>query len=587
MAGGIVKRLLPFAAWLPELRQWTVLRGDLIAGATVAMVLIPQAVAYAELAGLPPVYGLYAALLPPVVAALFGSSRQLSTGPVAVAALISVATVAPLAPPGSEAFVAYSITLALMVGLIRLTLGMLRLGMLVNLLSAPVVIGFTNAAALIIITSQLHHFFGVSAAESVGANASHFVKVWHVIELVMVHVHWPTVAMAALAVILILAVGRWVPNMPQVLIAVAVTTSLSWLLAFDGHKMGVIPRELPSFNWPTVDGSVLASLMIGALTITLIGLMEAMSIAKTIATRTKQRLDVNQELIGQGMANAVGSFFQSFAVSGSFSRSAINFESGASTGFASVVASLVVLATLLFLTPLLYHLPMATLAAIVATAVLGFIRLEPLRTAWRVSRTDGGIGLITFAATLALAPQLHLGVGIGVGLSLGAYLYRSMRPRVSFLARHPDGTLRDAAAHGLALDQRIAILRYDGRLYFGDSGYFEEKVLEAVAGLPELRYLVIDAGSINQVDASGEQTLIQVVERLRDAGIDVFFTRAKRQFVEVLERTEGMNFIGRDHFFAWNQHALEHLWDQMEPTYKARCPLNVPTPNATDGAWSI
>ena len=580
-----MSRLFPFLAWLPELRNWSVLRGDLIAGTTVAMVLIPQAMAYAELAGLAPVYGLYAACLPPVVAAFFGSSRQLSTGPVALAALISVASVAPLAAPGSEDFVAYSITLALMVGLIRLGLGILRLGMLVNLLSAPVVVGFTNAAALIIVTSQLHHLFGVSLEENAGA--AHFVRVWQVVHGALTQVHWWTAGMAALAIAAIAGMGRWLPKAPHVLVAVVATITLSWFTDFEGEVVGMIPGGLPSWRWPTVETQALPQLLIGALTITLIGLMEAMSIAKTMATRTKQRLDVNQELVGQGLANLFGSFFQSFVVSGSFSRSAINLANGARTGFASAVASVVVVVTLLFLTPLLHHLPLATLAAIIATAVLGLIRIEPMRTAWRVSPADGAIGLITFVATLLLAPQLHLGVGIGVVLSLGTYLYRSMRPRVVYLARHADGTLRDADAYGLALDQRIAILRFDGRLYFGDSGYFEEKVLEAVTRLPELRYIIIDAGSINQVDASGEQTLRQVVERLRDAGIDVFFTRARPQFVDVLERTDVMEFIGRDHFFAWNQHALEYLWNKMEPTYKARCPLNVPTPNAAGGTWSI
>lgn len=584
---GQVLRLLPCAAWLPELRNWATLRGDMVAGISVAMVMIPQAMAYAELAGLPPVFGLYAASLPPVVAAFFGSSRQLSTGPVAMAALISVATVAPLAPPGSDAFITYSITLALMVGLIRLALGFLRLGMLVNLLSAPVVAGFTSAAALIIVTSQLHHLLGVPAALGSRGSGFHFAGVWQVLESAAERVHEPTVAMGLLAVVVILALGRWVPQAPAVLVAVTLTTALSWLLAFEGNIVGEVPGGLPSLQLPAIDGAAVPNLVVGALTITLIGLLEAMSIAKTIATGTKQRLDINQELVGQGLANVAGSFLQSFAVSGSFSRSAINLASGARTGFSSAVTSLAVIVTLLFLTPLLFHLPQTTLAAIIATAVLGFLRVEPLRTAWRASRADGVIAVITFAATLLLAPRLHLGVGIGVALSLTAYLYRSMRPRVVYLSRHADGTLRDADAHGLALDQRIAILRFDGRLYFGDSGYFEEKVLEVVTRLPELRYLVIDAGSINQVDASGELTLRQVVERLRGADIDVFFTRAKPQFVDVLERTGAIEAIGRDHFFAWNQHALEYLWDQMEPTYRARCPLNVATPHVAAGTWNI
>ncbi len=329
---GQVLRLLPCAAWLPELRNWATLRGDMVAGISVAMVMIPQAMAYAELAGLAPVFGLYAASLPPVVAAFFGSSRQLSTGPVAMAALISVATVAPLAPPGSDAFITYSITLALMVGLIRLALGFLRLGMLVNLLSAPVVAGFTSAAALIIVTSQLHHLLGVPAALGSRGSGFHFAGVWQVLESAAERVHEPTVAMGLLAVVVILALGRWVPQAPAVLVAVTLTTALSWLLAFEGNIVGEVPGGLPSLQLPAIDGAAVPNLVVGALTITLIGLLEAMSIAKTIATGTKQRLDINQELVGQGLANVAGSFLQSFAVSGSFSRSAINRPAGPAPG---------------------------------------------------------------------------------------------------------------------------------------------------------------------------------------------------------------------------------------------------------------
>ena len=579
----VLRRLFPFLSWLPELRQGGVLRADIVAGMTVAMILVPQSMAYARLAGLPPVYGLYAAFVPPVVAALFGSSRQLATGPVAMASLISFSTVQTLAVPETELYIAYSVLLALMVGFLRLGLGLLRLGILVNLLSMPVVVGFTNAAALIIATSQLHYIFGV---EAVGRDY-HMLTVWGVLEAAAAGVHWPTVGMAVFTGILLLGLRRPFPRFPHVLNAVLVTTALSWAVGYDGAVVGEIPLGLPTFKLPEVDWGAAPQLAVGALTLTLVGLMEAMSIAKTIATQTRQRLDVNQELVGQGLANLVGGLFQSYAVSGSFSRSAVNHYSGARTGFSSVVASLGVTATLLLLTPLLYYLPQATLAMVIVSAVTNLIRLEPIAQAWRVNRGDGFTGVMTFAGTLALAPQLHLGIALGVGLTLGLYLKRTMRPHVAFLARHPDGTLRDAEAHGLALDQRIVIIRFDGRLFFGDSGYFEDKVNEVVARLPELRFLVLDAGGINQVDGSGEQTLRQVVERLRQAGIDVYFTRAKKQFTEALERTGSLDYIGRDHFFAWNQHALEHLWDRMEPSYRARCPLNMPQPQRRGGVWSI
>ena len=569
-----MQRIFPFLDWLPELRQPGVLRADVIAGVTVALILVPQAMAYAELAGLPPVYGLYAAFLPPAIAALFGSSRQLATGPVAMASLLSVTTVQALAPAGGEAFIAYSLVLALVVGAIRIAMGVMQLGLLVNLLSGPVVTGFTNAAALIIATSQLNKIFGIEAAHA----DAHVLGVYRVFIAAMGGVHWPTVGMAALAGGLLLALRRFAPALPNMLLTVMVTTLVSWLVEFSGDIVGEIPRGLPAWSVPIIDSEVMPRLLLSSLILTLIGLMEAMAIAKTIATQTRQRLNINRELVGQGMANIIGGLFGSYVVSGSFSRSAVNHQSGARTGFSSVVTSLVVAITLLWLTPLLYYLPQATLAVIIIVAVFSLIQIQSLWTAWRISVHDGIVGVLTFCGTLLLAPALHLGIGLGVGLALIFNLYRTMRPDVVYLTRHLDGTLRDAGEQNLQPDQRIVIMRFDGHLYFGASSYFEDSVLETIARVPQLKFLIIEAEGINQIDASGEQTLRNVVERLREIGVELYFTRAKRQFTDVLERSGSIEYIGRDHFFRWNQHALEYLWARLDPKYKARCPLNTPHP---------
>ena len=565
-----MKRFFPFIYWLPELGRPSVLRADVVAGLTVATILVPQAMAYAELAGLPPVYGLYAAFLPPAVAALFGSSRHLSTGPVAIASLISATTVQGLAPEGGELYIAYSLALGLLVGLIRIALGALRLGLLIDLLSSPVVVGFTNAAAFIIAISQLHKVFGVEPQQG-----GHLLAALRVIDVALLEVHWPTLGMAVLAggLLVVLHRGRW--KLPSMLTTLVVTTLVSWLAGFSGEVVGEVPRGLPRPLVPDLDVEILSQLFVGALTLTLLGLMEAMAIAKTLAARTRQHVDINQELIGQGMANVVGGLFQSYATSGSFSRSAVNYQSGARTGFSSVVASLVIAATLLWLTPLLHYLPQATLAVVIIAAVVGLVRIQPLVTAWRIRAHDGLIGVATFVGTLALAPDLHLGVALGVGASLVLNFYRTMRPRVVFLARHLDGTMRESDV-GLRPDQQLAIMRFDGQLYFGSGRYFEDKVLETIASAPELRYLILDADGINRIDASGEQALRNVVERLREVGLDLYFTRAKRQLTDALERSGLMEQIGRDHFFRWNQHALDYLWARLHPDYKARCPLNVP-----------
>ena len=443
-----------------------------------------------------------------------------------------------------------------MVGAIRLSLGALRLGMLVNLLSSPVVVGFTNAGALIIATSQLHHIFGVHVEKG----DHYYETIWHLAQAAVTGARWESLGMASLATVILLGLrNRRSGRLPYVLIAVAVTTVLSWLIDYEGAVVGDIPRGLPSFRPPHIDLWVAPQLLTGAITLTLIGLMEAMAIAKTIATKTKQQIDINQELIGQGMANIVGSFFQSYAVSGSFSRSAVNFVSGARTGFSSVVTSVVVMVTLLWLTPLLYHLPQATLAVIIVVAVANLIRIKPILNAWRVQRHDGIVAVVTFVCTLAMAPALHLGIFVGVGLALVADLYHTMRPRISCLARLPDGSLREAETHELTEDLKIAIIRFEGRLCFEASNYFEDKVLEIVRRLPELQYLIIDAGGINRVDATGELVLRDLIERLRDAGVDVYFTSVKKQFRDVLERTGCVDFIGEDHFLSWNQQAMDLL----------------------------
>ena len=367
-----MKRFFPFVRWLPELGRPGVLRADVVAGLTVATILVPQAMAYAELAGLPAVYGLYAAFLPPAVAALFGSSRHLSTGPVAIASLISATTVQGLAPEGSELYIAYSLVLGLLVGLIRIALGALRLGLLIDLLSSPVIVGFTNAAAFIIAISQLHKVFGVEPQQG-----GHLLAALRVIDVALLEVHWPTLGMAVLAggLLVVLRRVRW--ELPSMLTTLVVTTLVSWLAGFSGEVVGEVPRGLPRPAVPNLNVEILSPLFVGALTLTMLGLMEAMAIAKTLAARTRQHLDIDQELIGQGMANLVGGLFQSYATSGSFSRSAVNYQSGARTGFSSVVASLVIAVTLLWLTPLLYYLPQATLAVVIIAAVVGLVRIQP------------------------------------------------------------------------------------------------------------------------------------------------------------------------------------------------------------------
>jgi SulP family sulfate permease len=301
-------------------------------------------------------------------------------------------------------------------------------------------------------------------------------------------------------------------------------------------------------------------LFTAALVISLVGFVEAISIAKALAAKSKQRIDPNQELVGQGLANLVGSFTQAFPSSGSFSRSAVNFNAGARTGMSSVFTGLIVMLALLFLTPLLYHLPQATLAAIIIMAVIGLINFSAVKHAWGASRHDGIAAIVTFIATFVFAPHLDNGIIVGAGLAMVLYLYRTMQPRVAILGRHPDGNLRDLAVFPeLPRSESVIALRFDGRLYFANVSYFEDAILEAVAANPKARYLLIVGDAMNEIDASGEEVIHHIVEHLRGTGVEIVFSGLKKQVRDVMQATRLDTVIGAGAFFPNEDAALNAI----------------------------
>jgi SulP family sulfate permease len=326
----------------------------------------------------------------------------------------------------------------------------------------------------------------------------------------------------------------------------------------------------------------MSQLIAATITIALIGFMEAISIAKAMAAQTRQRLDANQELIGQGLSNIVSGLSSGYPVSGSFSRSAVNISAGAVTGFSSIVTGVVVGITLLWLTPLLWHLPQATLAAVIIMAVVNLVKIEPIIHAWKAQPHDGAVAVITFVLTLVYAPHLDKGIIIGVVLSLGLFIVRSMRPRVALLSRYKDGTMRDIEINPeLETSEYISLIRFDGSLYFANASFFESKVLEAVADNPKLRFIIVDAEGINQMDASGEEVLHHLTERLEKNGIQLIIARMKRQFVQTIKRTGLLEKIGEDQIFSRITYALEFAWEQLElemgDAYdRNTCPLKQP-----------
>jgi SulP family sulfate permease len=585
----MLNKFFPFLVWIHELKDPRILRADMIAGLTVALVLIPQSMAYATLAGLPEVYGLYIAFVPVFIAALWGSSRQLGTGPVAVVSTMTATMLTPVVIPmlGTEytqeeflaLYIPTAMFLTLLVGLFQFSLGLFRLGAIVNFLSHPVIVGFTNAAALFIGLTQVSKVFGV---EMPGGASDHFltVRILGVIEN-LGDTHFETLLMGIAAFAIMIGLKRFAPKIPGVLVAVVTTTVVSYSIGFEqmgGKVVGTIPEGLPGFAMPAFNLEAFSHLFIGAIIIAMVGFMEAISIAKAMAAKSKDRIDPNQELIGQGLGNICGSFFQSYPASGSFSRSAVNFNAGAKTGFSSVVTAIIVVITLLFLTPLLYHLPKATLAAVVIMAVFGLINFKAVKHIWVANKHDGVAAMVTFVATIGSAPKLDHGILIGAVLAIVLYLYRTMRPRVAVLGRYKDGTLRDIEINkGIPTDENIIAVRFDGTLYFANVSYFEDAMLKAVAQYPNAKYLLVVADAINQIDASGEEVLHHLVESLHESGITVVFSGLKRQILLVMQATKLFDIIGEQNIFANEDFALEEIYKRLELDASGEaCPLKRP-----------
>jgi len=591
-----ITKLFPFLLWIKDLKNPKVLKADTLAGITVALVIIPQSMAYAQLAGLGPQYGLYASFLPVMIGALMGSSRQLSTGPVAVVSLLTAAALGEIVTDASS-YAVYAALLALIVGLFQFSLGVLRMGFVTNFVSHPVVSGFTNAAAIIIATSQLPKVFGirvinssdtdwVSACqpltliermEKVGSEGLHTIcnadqnyeTIGRLLEAALFYTHTPTITMALMGILGIVLLNRFYPRIPAVLTVVVISTAISFLIGYESMGGAIVSsvniEGLFSFKIPSFDFNAMGSLFIYAITISLICFMEAITVAKSMAARTKQRLDINQELIGQGLSNIGSSFFQGYAVSGSFSRTAVNMSAGAATGFSSVVTALIVGLTILWLTPLLYHLPQATLAAVILMAVVNLIYFAPIKHAWKVEKQDGVVGLLTFIMTLIFAPHLENGIAFGIILSLGLFLYRTTQPKFTELAVQ-DGSINFSPFGGEDIESSgvVKLVKYSGSLYFANAAYFETKMLELIAKNKEqLKYIVIDVGALNQIDASGEAVLSELVQSCSDTGIEILFSRTERLEAELF-RSGFKKRFGENRFFNRTAQALKHVWKELE-----------------------
>lgn len=557
----MLKRLLPFLAWLPSVNRHT-LRLDIFAGITVALVAIPQSLAYAQLAGLPPYYGLYAALIPTVVGALFGSSAQLATGPVALTSLLTAASIAPLAASGSEQYVQYAVAVALLSGLFQVGFGVLRLGVLMNLLSHPVLMGFVNAAAILIGLSQLASLLGLPAP----ATGHVITDAWQTLTS-MDGSHVPSLAFSAFAIGILLAFRRFAPRWPGVLVTVAILTAASYLLDYAGRGgriVGDIPHGLPGFGLPIAPWDTWIELLPAAFAIAVISFMEAMSSAKIAAVKTASRWNENQELIGQGLAKIAAAFSQTMPVSGSFSRSALNLASNAATAMSSLISALCVLLALLFLTPLLRHLPVPVLAAIIVMALWSLINLRALRNAWRASPDDAIAAALTFGATITFAPQIQNGIFTGILASLALFVYRRMWPRLTVVEPDSAELARELPQWApQQLHSVVGLVRFDASLVFVNVSYFEDAVLSLEQRYPRLRYVIVSAQAINSLDASGVETLSTLIDGLGKRGITLIVSGVKPQVQAVLERTGLLERIGESNLFASDVAAYAALGERL------------------------
>lgn len=535
------------------------LKRDAWAGITVGLVLVPQSLAYATLAGMPPEAGLYAAFLPAIAGILWGSSALLAVGPVALTSLLTFGSLSPFAIPKSAEWITLAIWLAFYAGLVQLLLGTLRLGRIASLVSQPVITGFINAAAIIIILSQLPDLFGVRAF--LPKNIS-----WSGATLTALP--WSTILLTSTfgcgAIAVLTGLRRRFPRFPGMLLISVLGLVISWAVdyvAYGGVIIGSIPAGLPSLTYlPVISIQRHMDLLPAALTIGLVSFTEAMSSARALARAQRMPWDENQELIGQGLAKIVSGFCGGFPVSGSFSRSALNLYAGAVSAWSTLFAALCVLLSLMFLTSFLYYLPQTVLAAMIIVPVCGLIDVSAMKRLFFVSRDDGIVASVTFAVTVLSTPRLHWGVFAGVALSMLFYLYRRMQPRIIEVSQHHDGTLRDRKRFDLpALADDLLAVRMDSALSFVTAASLQRFITDHCRGNQRIRRVLLCAGSINAIDATGIDVLETLHSTLCVEGIEMNVSAVKKQVWDVMEKAGTTSIIGKERLFATDADALSVL----------------------------
>ncbi|WP_461567627.1 SulP family inorganic anion transporter [Thiobacillus sp.] len=568
-----VYRLLPFLRWWPSVNGSTT-RDDAMAGLTGALIVLPQGVAFATIAGMPPEYGLYAAMMPAVIAALFGSSWHLVSGPTTAISIAVFASVSPFAPPGSPEFISLVLTLTFMTGVFELILGLARMGVLVNFISHTVVIGFTAGAALLIAGSQIKNFFGLGIPRG--------TPFFEVLSLFVQHIKEINPYVTAVSVITLVSgilVKRYFSKFPYMIAAMLVGSVVALIL--NAHygvdvthvkTVGALPAGLPPLSLPDFSFGTLNQMLFPSLIITMLALTEAVSISRAVATKSGQRIDGNQEFVGQGLSNVIGSFFSSYASSGSFNRSGVNYAAGARTPLAAVFASVFLLIILLLVAPLAAYLPDAAMAGILFLVAWSLIDFHHISLLPKVSRQETVVLWVTLIGTLV---DLEKGIFFGIALSLVFYLYRTSRPKLEIVLPDPDPD----SYHYTPLDGRqecpqLKMLRINGSIFFGAVAHLQQQLQEIEELEPERKHLLIMSSGINFVDLAGAELLAELARQRRKIGGGLYFYRMKDSVANTLRRGGFMQDIGEENLFAAKTHPVEIIYARLDNETCRNCTLH-------------
>lgn len=561
----------PFLQWWPNVNRDS-LKADASAGLTGAIVVLPQGVAFATIAGMPPEYGLYAAMVPAIIAALFGSSWHLVSGPTTAASIVLFSSLSALAEPGSAEYVSLAITLSFLVGAIQLIMGFARLGTLVNFISHSVIIGFTAGAALLIGGSQLKHFFGLDMERGLHL---HEVVTEVVTRFGEINLYVTAVALATL--LSGIAIRRWVPRIPYMIGAMLVGSGLSVVLnAWLGQDhtgiatVGALPAQLPPLSAPDLSLDTIKALAPVTLAATLFALTEAVSIARSLAARSGQVIDGNQEFVGQGLSNIFGSFFSAYVATGSFNRSGVNYAAGAQTPMAAVIAGVLLIGVVLLVAPLTAYLPNAAMAGILMLVAWGLIDFHHIGHILKASRSEAMVLGVTFFATLFL--ELEFAILLGIILSLVVYLSKTSRPRIYVRVPDPNLPKRQFVTNPeLPQCPQLSMVRIDGSLFFGAVPYVREKLRALEEQEPSQKHLLIIAKGINFLDVAGAEFLADEAKRRKRAGGGLYLHEVKEGVCDPLKKTGLADQIGRENLFETKTEAIRGIIARLDPRICQRC----------------